>query len=285
MKPIYWDNINSCLSELRYDGGIHILLPQHTDLSTYRMCGRGHNCNPYGYTLSLYGGNLKLYDCRIRPTWKDMKRVAGRLREMGLLQKNEGWGDFHKHLIRVFYNPSPELMETILKERARIGAKTNQIGAHVRCGGVLADTTERTAMVTPKILATIPNKIKRLTRTSHVPKNDAYLYLSTDSTIAYNTISKALHPMRVVTSDLYHRGHTTTHVKSGSIKRAYIDLYLVSESRHLLLMSRSSFSRIIQWMSGAKYIKYVKAPYSFVNVTYGDRKNTIHSYPESGVVS
>ena len=92
--------------------------------------------------------------------------------------------------------------------------------------------------------------------------------------------------MRVVTTDLYHRGHTTTtRVETQAIKRAYIDLYLVSESRHLLLMSRSSFSRIIQWMSGAKYIKYVKAPYSFVNVTYGERKNTIHTFPESGVVS
>ena len=109
------------------------------------------------------------------------------MREMGLLQKNEGWGEFHNHLIRVFYNPSPKLMETILKERERIGSKKNQIGAHVRCGGALADSAERTAMVTPKILATVPDEIIRVINVSQVPKNDAYLYLSTDSTIAYRS--------------------------------------------------------------------------------------------------
>ena len=273
MKPIYWENIHSCLSELRYDGGIHLRLPLHTDLSTYRMCGRGHNCNPYGYTLSLYGGNLKLYDCRIRPTWKDMKRVAGRLREMGLLQKNEGWGDFHKHLIRVFYNPSPQLMTTILKERARIGPKTNQIGAHVRCGGALADSVEKTSMVTPEVLTTVPQMIQNLTD-GFLPQGNAYLYLSTDSTIAYRNISEALYPMRVVTTDLHHRGHTTTsRVETQAIKRAYIDLYLMSESQRLLLSSHSSFSRIIRWMSGAENVTYIQAPYSFGEAKYRSQVN------------
>ena len=183
---------------------------------------------------------------------------------MELLRENEGWNDFYHHLIRVFYNPSPQLMTTILKERTRIGSKKNQIGAHVRCGGALADSAERTAMVTPKILATVPDEIIRVINVSQVPKNDAYLYLSTDSTIAYNTISKALYPMRVVTTDLYHRGHTTTtRVETQTIKRAYIDLYLVSESQRLLLSSHSSFSRIIRWMSSAENITYIQAPYSF----------------------
>ena len=264
MRPIYWENIHSCLDELRFDGSTRFLLPQHTDLSTYRMCGRGQKCLFNRSYASLYEEDLKFYDYRIRPSRKDVEDMVVRLREMELLEENEDWDEFYHHLIRVFYNPSPQLMTTILKERARIGPKTNQIGAHVRCGGALADSVERTSMVTPEILATVPDEITRLVNTSHVPENDVYLYLSTDSTIAYRNISEALYPMRVVTTDLYHRGHTTTsRVETQAIKRAYIDLYLMSESQRLLLSSHSSFSRIIRWMSGAENITYIQAPYSF----------------------
>ena len=260
MKPIYWENIHSCLDELRFDGSTRFLLPQHTDLSTYRMCGRGQRCLFNSSYATLYEEDLKFDDYRIRPSRKDVEDMVVRLMEMELLGENEGWDDFYHHLIRVFYNPSPQLMTTILKERARIGPKTNQIGAHVRCGGALADSVERTSMVTPEILATVPDEITRLVNTSHVPENDVYLYLSTDSTIAYRNISEALYPMRVVTTDLYHRGHTTTNrVETQAIKRAYIDLYLMSESQRLLLSSHSSFSRIIRWMSGAENVTYIQA--------------------------
>ena len=263
MRPIYWENIHSCLDELRYDGGIHLCLPQHTDLSTYRMCGRGERCHYNRSYASLYEEDLKFDDYRIYPSRKDREIIVARLREMELLEENEGWNEFYHHLIRVFYNPSPQLMTTILKERARIGPKTNQIGAHVRCGGALADSVERTSMVTPEVLTTVPQMIRNLTD-GFLPQGNAYLYLSTDSTIAYRNISEALYPMRVVTTDLYHRGHTTTNrVETQAIKRAYIDLYLMSESQRLLLSSHSSFSRIIRWMSGAENITYIQAPYSF----------------------
>lgn len=263
MKPIYWENIHSCLDELRFDGSTRFLLPQHTDLSTYRMCGRGQRCLFNGSYATLYEEDLKFDDYRIRPSRKDVEDMVVRLMEMELLGENEGWDDFYHHLIRVFYNPSPQLMTTILKERARIGPKTNQIGAHVRCGGALADSVERTSMVTPEVLTTVPQMIRNLTD-GFLPQGNAYLYLSTDSTIAYRNISEALYPMRVVTTDLYHRGHTTTsRVETQAIKRAYIDLYLMSESQRLLLSSHSSFSRIIRWMSGAENITYIQAPYSF----------------------
>ena len=274
MKPIYWENIHSCLDELRFDGSTRFLLPQHTDLSTYRMCGRGQRCLFNSSYATLYEEDLKFDDYRIRPSRKDVEDMVVRLMEMELLGENEGWDEFYHHLIRVFYNPSPQLMTTILKERARIGPKTNQIGAHVRCGGALADSVERTSMVTPEILATVPDEITRLVNTSHVPENDVYLYLSTDSTIAYRNISEALYPMRVVTTDLYHRGHTTTNrVETQAIKRAYIDLYLMSESQRLLLSSHSSFSRIIRWMSGAENVTYIQAPYSFGEAKYRSQVN------------
>ena len=273
MKPIYWENIHSCLSELRYDGGIHLRLPLHTDLSTYRMCGRGERCHYNSSYATLYEEDLKFYDYRIYPSRKDREIIVARLREMELLGENEGWDDFYHHLIRVFYNPSPQLMTTILKERARIGPKTNQIGAHVRCGGALADSVERTSMVTPEVLTTVPQMIRNLTD-GFLPQGNAYLYLSTDSTIAYRNISEALYPMRVVTTDLYHRGHTTTNrVETQAIKRAYIDLYLMSESQRLLLSSHSSFSRIIRWMSGAENVTYIQAPYSFGEAKYRSQVN------------
>ena len=273
MKPIYWENIHSCLDELRFDGSTRFLLPQHTDLSTYRMCGRGQRCLFNSSYASLYEEDLKFYDYRIYPSRKDREIIVARLREMELLGENEGWDEFYHHLIRVFYNPSPQLMTTILKERARIGPKTNQIGAHVRCGGALADSVERTSMVTPEVLTTVPQMIQNLTD-GFLPQGNAYLYLSTDSTIAYRNISEALYPMRVVTTDLYHRGHTTTNrVETQAIKRAYIDLYLMSESQRLLLSSHSSFSRIIRWMSGAENVTYIQAPYSFGEAKYRSQVN------------
>ena len=271
MRPIYWENIHSCLSELRYDGGIHLRLPLHTDLSTYRMCGRGGRCHYNRSYASLYEEDLKFYDYRIYPSRKDREIIVARLREMELLGENEGWDDFYHHLIRVFYNPSPQLMTTILKERARIGPKTNQIGAHVRCGGALADSVERTSMVTPEVLTTVPQMIRNLTD-GFLPQGNAYLYLSTDSTIAYRNISEALYPMRVVTTDLYHRGHTTTNrVETQAIKRAYIDLYLVSESRQVLLTSYSSFSRCVRWMSGIFNASSISVNLTDTHIKWGSR--------------
>ena len=271
MRPIYWENIHSCLSELRYDGGIHLRLPLHTDLSTYRMCGRGERCHYNRSYASLYEEDLKFYDYRIYPSRKDREIIVARLREMELLGENEGWDEFYHHLIRVFYNPSPQLMTTILKERARIGPKTNQIGAHVRCGGALADSVERTSMVTPEVLTTVPQMIRNLTD-GFLPQGNAYLYLSTDSTIAYRNISEALYPMRVVTTDLYHRGHTTTNrVETQAIKRAYIDLYLVSESRQVLLTSYSSFSRCVRWMSGIFNASSISVNLTDTHIKWGSR--------------
>ena len=271
MRPIYWENIHSCLDELRYDGGIHLCLPLHTDLSTYRMCGRGERCHYNRSYASLYEEDLKFNDYRIYPSRKDREIIVARLREMELLEENEGWNEFYHHLIRVFYNPSPQLMTTILKERARIGPKTNQIGAHVRCGGALADSVERTSMVTPEVLTTVPQMIRNLTD-GFLPQGNAYLYLSTDSTIAYRNISEALYPMRVVTTDLYHRGHTTTsRVETQAIKRAYIDLYLVSESRQVLLTSYSSFSRCVRWMSGIFNASSISVNLTDTHIKWGSR--------------
>lgn len=250
-----------------------IVVASYTDYSNYHYCGYGQECLYSDNDVStLYNTTLVLDDYKRRITESQRKQIVNRLRQIGFLKDNEGWEEYHRYVIRLFFYPKHSLVKEIQQERQRIGLSSNQIGVHLRCGGFLADVNEDTAMITPELLKTVPDRMKGLMNRSSLNENNSYFYLSTDSSLAAKLISDALQPIPIKTTNLYHRGHTSLGLGDDTtIKRALVELHLVSQSRSLLLTSASTFSQIVKWMSDSSQIDVIDAPYTHTNATWGKR--------------
>lgn len=239
------------------------------DFDGYKYCGFGKECLYQQSNYStLESTNLLLDDYRIWPRGIQYQQIVNRTKEIGILKANDDWYSYYRVIIRIMYNPKKAIIREIRKERQRIGSSANQIGVHIRCGGNLADKREQTAMITPERLSTVPDELKKVMNYSSIPRNKLYVYLSTDSSLAEENITRALYPIPVKTTSLYKRGHTTWGWASvPTIWRSLIELFLTSQADYLLLTSTSTFSHAIRWMSHAKVVHEILAPYEIVNVT------------------
>lgn len=232
-------------------------------MTNKRVCGNGVQCASERrnfYTLA--NDTLIFEDYRIYPSEKQIPCIVNHLRSIGFLKENENYRDYHRYIVRLLLNPIPSIQSLIRSERMRIGYPDEQIGVHLRCGGLLADTREKTAMITPERLALVPRIIQTLLSST----NATYVYLSTDSSLAFQNITHALYPIPVKSTLLFHRGHTEKRVDEDVVKRTLLELYLVSESRALLLTSASSYSQLIRWITNSKQYEDVYAPYYGVNL-------------------
>ena len=276
MHRMYWDSIDSCLKELRYDGStLFHCCSSHLDLSYFKLCSRSHPCHNrrFGYK-ALPNLNLMMEDYRIYPTEAEKTEIVTRLRQIGFLKGNEGYDDYYRYVIRILYNPSRRIVNQLIAERNSIGPAQYQIGAQIRCGGYLADTNEQTAMITPEKLKQVPDLIKKMVANSPIPRDKVFIYLSTDSTYAARVISEAIAPIPVRMTTLYSRGHTTSSLmKDDSVKRAYAELVLAAESQSLLLTSDSTYGRCMKWMSRSSSNVLIDAPYVKTNAKPGMRSS------------
>lgn len=261
---MFWNNLDTCFKELRYDGSGNGYGKWVVGLTNKRICGNGVQCvsEPRNF-YTLANETLIFEDYRIYPSEKQIPGIVNRLRSIGFLKENENYQDYHRYIVRLLLNPIPSIQSLIRSERVRIGYPDKQIGVHLRCGGFLADTQEKTAMITPERLALVPRIIQTLISSS----NATYVYLSTDSTFAFQNITRALDPIPVKSTQLFHRGHTEKRVDEDVIRRTLLELYLVSESHGLLLTSASSYSQLIRWITSSQQLMDVYAPYYGVNLT------------------
>ena len=232
-----------------------------------RHCDGEHPCvGSRNDFTTLYNETLFLKDYRMPVRTDQMNTVVHILKRIGFLKDNEGWREYQRYISRLLWNPSPSLMKEIEKERYRIGLAENQVGVHIRCAGFLADTHEGVAIVTPAILATIPNRIEGMLNRSAIPRSLAYVYLSTDSSIAFKNISDSMYPVSIKCTALYHRGHSTDSRASDiSIRRSLLELFLISQSKSVLLTANSGFSLLIDWMNTYNHVSYIGASYSFIS--------------------
>ena len=168
---------------------------------------------------------------------------------------------FYRYAVRILMSPTPDLIHTIQSERETMGPSRYPIGVHARCGGMLSDVHESRAMVTPSILKTIPRRVKRLIKGSKIPKRRVYVYLATDSSIAFQQL------IPVKSTTLYPRGHSENIVvQEDSLRRFIIEFYLMVSSKSVLLSSHSGYSRVIGRIGNASMVRWIRAPY-VVNAT------------------
>ena len=151
---------------------------------------------------------------------------------------------FYRYAVRILMSPTPDLIHTIQSERETMGPSRYPIGVHARCGGMLSDVHESRAMVTPSILKTIPRRVKRLVKGSKIPRRKVYVWLTTDSSIAFQQLKRSLSPIPVKSTTLYSRGHSENIVvHEDSLHHRAVSHNIIEESSVVLsqwLQSRDS---------------------------------------------
>ena len=123
MHHMYWDSIDSCLKELRYDGSkLFHCCSSRLDLSYFKLCSGSNPCHNrrLGYK-ALPHRNLMMDDYRLYPTEADKTEIVARLRQIGFLRGNEGYNDYYRYVIRILYNPSRRIVNQLIAERNSIG--------------------------------------------------------------------------------------------------------------------------------------------------------------------
>lgn len=210
---------------------------------------------------SMKKSDLVLMDCRKPLSKANKEELVSILRSIGFLKQREGMKHFYWYAVRILMSPTPDLIHTIQSERETMGPSRYPIGVHARCGGMLSDVHESRAMVTPSILKTIPRRVKRLIKGSKIPKRRVYVYLATDSSIAFQQL------IPVKSTTLYPRGHSENIVvQEDSLRRFIIEFYLMVSSKSVLLSSHSGYSRVIGRIGNASMVRWIRAPY-VVNAT------------------
>lgn len=226
-------------------------------------CGYYRSCLTTKHDIySMKKANLVVTDLREGIPKQGRQKILQTLRAIGFLKRDEGYNKFYRYAVRILLNPSSEVISIIQKEREAIGLPQYQVGVHVRCGGTLSDVPEAVAMVTPAILETIPGRIRQIIRDSSIPREHVFVFLATDSSAAAKQLSRRLAPIQVKTVNVYSRGHTDSRIiREDGLRRSLIEVFLMAQSRTLLLSSNSGFSGLINWIAEPEGVQRIQAPY------------------------
>ena len=107
-------------------------------------CNKSNNCFLNKQAVSsLIKKPVALYDSRLH--WSALFTEKN-LRAIQYLFINkvdfQSWKQVKRLFFRITLNPSPQLISVILQKRQQLGKYEGLVGAHVRCGGKLADSQE-----------------------------------------------------------------------------------------------------------------------------------------------
>lgn len=250
----FWNNTNSCLQPLRWKG----------NTSKLYICKRDFRCfnirnNPTSLKRrdALFQ-DIRFYNKEVETTWE-----LRMLRTVGIASTKDSWLSLKRKILRVVLNPSDELTQVILQERERIGPAEYQLGVHIRCAGRLSDEKEGVRMVTLEQIPQFQFLTNKLIH-SGVFERKGYVFLTTDSTDAEKHFKKGMHE-KVVTYTGFKRGHSSyKRATDLTFKRSLVDLYLLAESKLLLLTSKSGYSYVAKVMSTARKVREIHAHYHCV---------------------
>lgn len=162
---------------------------------------------------------------------------------LGIAEINE-WKDYKRLIFRLFTNPSQELISIILENRKKLGPYHDLIGAHVRCGGNLADSKEGVYWIDRNGLSRVPFTFRKAIRKLKLKPKKLTVYLATDSSAAEEFLRETL-ILKIVSFDSYKRGHTTSATDDSVYQRAIIDMYLVSQASVIIYTHVSGFSEAV----------------------------------------
>ena len=143
-----------------------------------------------------------------------------------------------KRLSHLLFN----LKKPLIEQARRIGQQMNPplIGLQIRTGGGLADFKDSASYIKMDKLDFVTDLLNTIIKKSEL--EDGTIFLSTDSTVVQDHLKNMTH--KVMTADVYQIGHTArgrTDYDNSFVKRAVIDLYLLSRCDYLIVTKGSSF--------------------------------------------
>lgn len=220
------------------------------------------NCTfakPSQYTLSSFlNSTVMVTDCRLPDVMIYTKENKIRLQANRVMKDKETVKDLQRILFRLLLNPIPPLQDMINSFKQKHYTKKNVFAIQIRMGGCLSDSPEMMEMMSSHELKQLPSVIKNAMASWNYTAANTDLFLSTDSVFAETYIRNALGSMyTVLTSDAFHRGHTTGNPNAVAVGRALIDLFLLADSDALLYCYESGFGTVAKMMGRAqKVIEY-----------------------------
>lgn len=162
----------------------------------------------------------------------------------------DSWTEFKHIVYRLFLNPSEELIPIILESREKLGDRKHLLGAHVRCGGSLADSKEGVYWINKNGLSRVQFTFRKAIKHMNVQRKDITVYLATDSTAAEELLRKTM-AVKIVTMKSFKRGHTTSTESDSIYQGAIIDMFLVAQASVIIHTHVSGFSEAIITMAGS----------------------------------
>ena len=220
------------------------------------------NCmfaKPSRYTLSSFlDSTVMVTDCRLPDVMIYTKENKIRLQANKVMKDKETVKDLQRILFRLLLNPIPPLQDMINSFKQKHYTKKNVFAIQIRMGGCLSDSPEMMEMMSSHELKQLPSVIKNAMASWNYTAANTDLFLSTDSVFAETYIRNALGSMyTVLTSDAFHRSHTTGNPNAVAVGRALIDLFLLADSDALLYCYESGFGTVAKMMGRAqKVIEY-----------------------------
>ena len=216
-------------------------------------CDKSNNCFLNKQTVtSLIKKPVALYDSRLH--WS----VLFTEKNLQVIQslfynkvKFQSWKQVKQLFFRITLNPSPQLISVILHERQQLGKYEGLVGAHVRCGGNLADSHEGVYWIDKQGLDRVQFTFRKALKKMKLPRKEITVYLATDSSYAEETLRRTM-AVKIVTLNQVTRGHTTGSSADSVYQSAIVDLFLVSQASVVIYSHTSGFSEAILSMANAK---------------------------------
>ena len=169
-----------------------------------------------------------------------------------------------------------------LKEQAQqIGERMNPplIGLQIRTGGNLASFKDSASYIKMDNLVNVINLINTIITNNKL--ENGTIFLSTDSAVVQDHLKRVIH--KVVTADVYQIGHTArgrTDYNDSFVKRAVIDLFLLSRCDYLIVTKGSSFGDTAVILSSVNTVFQVSCHVCAETVSFEQSINqTVHWCP------
>lgn len=160
-------------------------------------------------------------------------------------------------IARLLFSPIPEI--AYLAEQNVQAWKRQQQGQHIvgiqlRTGGYVASTHESERFLFMSSLSLLYEEVSHLMKKNGWSADDTTLFVSSDSGIVMRAVQQHYESqIRVVNTAGYRQGHSSPYKNAGKhfvyLKRAILDLLLLSNSDFVLYTHKSSYGKLAMRLS------------------------------------
>ena len=234
MLDTYWNNTNSCLKDMKYQGNGSIF-----QNPSYFVCTKMNKCLKNKTNIFSVTNEPIIFEDYRPPVFKNENLKA--INKLSLSIHFSSWKYYTKLMYRIFANPSSDVLD-VVKEKSSQYDFSKVMGMHIRSGGFLANYRERGYWLTSEELPNLRSFINDTMKKHSLPQ---MVYLTTDSDIIEQYMKNQFPNLVFIKERPFPRSHTDRGAQDINFKGALFDLYFSSLSSVVLFTPGSVFSLAI----------------------------------------